>query len=93
MDVGHLRRSTRPFYVQKPNFSEDYPEEAIREGADELTLRAEDVKTLKACINIDHTDENRLGPPLVDADWNAFCIHSLELKGKNGRSCIITTEK
>ena len=53
VDVGHLRKGTRTFYVQKPNFSEDYPEAAIREGADELTLRAEEVKTLKACINVD----------------------------------------
>ena len=37
VDVGHLRRGLRPFHVQKPKFSEDYPEAAIREGADELT--------------------------------------------------------
>ena len=41
-----------------------YPE-AIREGTDDLTL--------KACINIDHIEENRWGPPQVDADWHAFC--------------------
>ena len=28
VDVGHLRKGTRPFYVQKPNFSEDCPEVA-----------------------------------------------------------------
>ena len=50
VDVGHLRRGIRPFCIQKPNFSEDYPEAGIREGADELTLRAEEVKTLKACM-------------------------------------------
>ena len=44
VDVGHLRRGIRPFCVQKPKFCEDYPEAAIREGADELTLRAEEVK-------------------------------------------------
>ena len=32
VDVGHLRRGIRPFYVQKPKFSEDYPEAAIRKG-------------------------------------------------------------
>ena len=35
-----------------------YPE-AIRKGADDLTLRAEEVKTLKACVNIDHFEESR----------------------------------
>ena len=59
MDEGHLHRSIRP-------------EAAIREGADELTLRAEEVKTLKACINIDHIQEDRWGPHPVDADWHAF---------------------
>ena len=44
VDVGHLRRGVRPFHVQKPNFREDYPDAAIREGADGLTLRAEEVK-------------------------------------------------
>ena len=69
--AGHLRRGLRPFYVQKPSFSEDYPE-VIRGGADDLTLRAEEVKTSQSCINIDHIEENRWGPPLV-AVWHAFC--------------------
>ena len=54
----------RPFCVQKPNFSGDYPEAAVREGADDLTLRAEEVKTLNACVNIDHIEENTWAPPL-----------------------------
>ena len=33
VDVGHLRKGMSPFYDQKPKFSEDYPEAAIREGA------------------------------------------------------------
>ena len=62
VDVGHLSKGKRPFKVQKPNISEDYPEAAIREGADELTLRVEEVGTL------DHIEDDRWGPPLVDAD-------------------------
>ena len=54
-------------------FSEDYPEAAIREGADELTLRAEEVGTLIGCINIDHIEDDRWKSPLVDSDWHAFC--------------------
>ena len=47
--------------------------ETVREGAGDLTLRTGEFDTLKACINVDHIDENFLGPPLVDADWDAFC--------------------
>ena len=50
-----MRKGMRPFKVQKPNFSEDYPEAAIREGADELTLRVEEVGTL------DHIEDERCG--------------------------------
>ena len=55
-----------------PRFSEAYPEATIREGADELTMRAEEVVTLRAFINIDHIEFDRWGPPLVDADGHAF---------------------
>ena len=54
-------------------FSEAYPEAAIREGSDELTLRADEVGTLWAFINKDHIKFERGEPPLVDADWRAFC--------------------
>ena len=37
-----------------------------------MTLRAEEVDTVKARINIDHVESGRW-PPLVDADWHAFC--------------------
>ena len=63
-----LAQGTRPSDVQNPNLSEDFPEAVIREGAGEPTLRAEEVKTMQACIHIDRNEENRWGPPLVDAD-------------------------
>ena len=47
--------------------------EVLREGAHDLTLRAEEFDKLKACINVDHIDKKCWGPPLVDADWYAFC--------------------
>ena len=72
MWVVFVRAQDR-FTSKKPKFSEAYPEAAIREGADELTLRAEEVRTLTACINIDHSENDRWRPPLVDADWHAFC--------------------
>ena len=54
----------------------------VRERPDELTLRAEEVNSLKTLISVYHNEPERLGPPLVDADWYAFC-HSL-YKGIEG---------
>ena len=73
VDVGDLRRGTRSLPVQKPQFSEAFPEATIREGADELTLRADEVGTLRDFINTDHIELERWRPPLVDADRHAFC--------------------
>ena len=71
-EVGHLRRDQRPFKVIRPKISKDHSE-VLREGADDLTLRAEEVDTQKASINVDHIDEKCWRPPPVDADWHAFC--------------------
>ena len=35
--------------------------------------RGADAESQKSCINVDHIAEDRWGPPLVDADWHAFC--------------------
>ena len=93
VDVGDLRQGTRSRKVQKPQFSEAYPEATIREGADELTLRADEVGTQRAFINTEHTEFERWGPPLVDADWDAFCqaIYK-KSEDKNGKRCIIITK-
>ena len=48
VDVGDLRQGTRSLEVHKPQFSETFPEAAVREGADELSLRAHEVETLRA---------------------------------------------
>ena len=45
----------------------------VRESPDELTLRAEEVETSKALVIVDHIEQERWCPPLVDADWCAFC--------------------
>ena len=52
-------------------------------GADELTLRADEVGTQRAFINAGHIEFERWGPPLVDVDSHAFCqaIH----KGIEGK--------
>ena len=46
---------------------------SVRESPDELTLRAEEVVTSKAYIDVKHIEPERWCPPLVDADWYAFC--------------------
>ena len=69
VDVTQLRRGARQLKVQKPKFSEDFPEAAIREGPEELTLRAEEVDTVKH-VSI---ASDRWRPHLVDVDWHAFC--------------------
>ena len=56
----------------RPKMNE-YRSNFLREGADDLTLRAEEFATLKACINVDHIDQTFWGSPLVDADSYAFC--------------------
>ena len=94
MDVGHLRKGIKPIYVRKPKFSEAYPEATTREGADELTLRADEVGTLKAFINIDHIEYDRWERALVDADWYAFCQAIYKgIEGKNGKIFAVTAEK
>ena len=45
----------------------------VRESPDELTLRAEEVGTLETYMNVNHTEKESWGLPLVDYDWYAFC--------------------
>ena len=73
VDVGGLRRGTRSIHVKKSQFSEAFRGAVIREGADELAWRAEEVGMQRAFIDTKHVELERWGPPLVDADWHAFC--------------------
>ena len=72
-EMGHLREGTRSFEVRRPTCEECSPEASIREGPKKLTLRAEEVGTQKSCTNVDHVAQENWRPPLVDADWHAFC--------------------
>ena len=78
LDVGNLNEGLRPFEVRRPKFKEGCPEASIREGPEELTLRAEEGGSQKSCINVGHTAEDRWGLPLVDADWHAFLPSNLQ---------------
>ena len=61
VDVGDLRQGTRSLEVLKPQFKEAFPVATIREGADELTLRADEVGTLRAFISTEHIAFERWG--------------------------------
>ena len=83
-----------PFEVRRPKLKERCPEASIREGPEELTLRAEEVGSQKSCINVDHTAEDRWRPPLVDADWHAFCQAIYKgFEGSEWEDCTSTTKK
>ena len=74
VDVAALRRGTKSIHVRKPQLSEAFREASIREGADELlTLTAEESGSLRTFIDTKRVELERWGPPLVDADWHAFC--------------------
>ena len=73
LDVGSLRRGTGTFSVRKPKVPEAGSDVTVRENSYEFTLRAEEVWTSKACMDVNHIEPERWGPHLVDADWYAFC--------------------
>ena len=72
-EVGHLSEGVGTFQVRRPKGEEGCPEVLVRESPDELLLRADEVGTWKSCINVDFITKERWGPPVVDADWHAFC--------------------
>ena len=57
--MGGLRRGTKSIQVKKPQFSEAFPEAVIRDGADELTLRAEEVGLLRTFVDTKHVELER----------------------------------
>ena len=67
LEGGHLNEGLGTLKARRPKGSEGYPE--VREGPNELTLRAGEVGTWKSYINVDHIEKERWGPPLVDYDW------------------------
>ena len=67
--------------VRKPKVPEGCQEVTVRESPEELTLRAKEVGTVKAHVNVDHIARERWALPIVDYDWHAFCqalYHGIE---------------
>ena len=48
LEVGQLREGSRSLEVRRPTCEEGSPEVLVREGSEELTLRAEEVGTQKS---------------------------------------------
>ena len=57
LEVGYLNRGRGTFKVRKPKVPEGCPEVIVRESLEELTLRAEEVGTVKAYVNVDHVEQ------------------------------------
>ena len=89
---GPPAQEQRPLKVIRPKIIEDHSE-VLRKGADDLTPRAEEVDTQKACINVGH-----IGGKFGDRLWwtqigTLFAKQCMkELKEVSGKSCIIITE-
>ena len=71
--VGDLEKNMESRKVVKPKFMTDCPEAVVREGADELTLRAGEEGALRTFIDPTNVGDKRWRPPLVDEDWHAIC--------------------
>ena len=63
VEVGTCVEASGPFNFVRPKMNGDRSE-VLREWADDLTLRAEEFDTLKACINVDHIVLKKLGTAL-----------------------------
>ena len=62
LEVGHLSQGMGTFKVRKQKVSRRMPGGNGQEHSDELMLRAEDVGTLKAYVNVDHIEKERWAP-------------------------------
>ena len=60
LEVGYLARAWGNSKYEGRKFQKSWPEVTVREGLDELRLRAEEVRTLKTYINVTHI-KNRDG--------------------------------
>ena len=79
VDVGDLKKGTRSSELRRPKCEGEGSEVSIREGPEESTLRTEEVRSKKSCINV----EGQMRPLFVDADWHANC--QAIYKGAEGR--------
>ena len=91
--IRDLEKETRSKKVVKPNFTTDYPGAFIREGADELTLRADEEEVVRSFIDTTNVGNKRWGPPLVHEDWHVFCQATFQGSRRTGvGSHVLSTQ-
>ena len=72
--IGDLEKAQESRQAVKPKFTEDFPGSgAVREGADELTLRREEEGMLRTLVETTSVGDSRWRAPLVDEHWHAMC--------------------
>ena len=69
VDVGGLRRGTISVQVKKPHSARL----SLRRSSEKAPTSQRCELRIWAFINAKHVELERWRPPLVDADWHAFC--------------------
>ena len=59
--VGEQDKNVESRKVVKPKFTTDFPEYVVREGADELTVRADEDGALRTFIDTPQCGEQKMG--------------------------------
>ena len=59
VNVEGLRHGTKSVKVAKPQCTADFPEAVLGESAGELSFRAEEVGSRRACIDTTHVETER----------------------------------
>ena len=85
--TGDLEKTQESLPVVKPQFTADFPEAVVREGADELTLRAEEQGMLRTFIDTADVGESRWRPPL---DWHAARPSRKSSRERSGKNCTVS---
>ena len=80
--IGYLEKTLESLSVVDPTFTADFPEEALRGGAGELTLRRVEAGTQRTSINTINVGDSSWRSSLVDEDWHA--ISQAIFKGVEG---------
>ena len=74
VSICHWARLLVSLPVVEPKLDkEDFPETAVREGAEELTLRKGEERGLRTVIDTTNVGGSRWRPLSVDGDWHAIC--------------------
>ena len=91
--VGDLEKTLQSLSVVELQFTADFPEAVVREGADELTLRRGEEGTQRSFTNTTNAGDNRWWPPLVDEDWHAICQAILKgIEGEEWKGCTTSMQ-